>query len=102
MGLGTHIYDLSVGSGRLELKEDDVEDRHRVGGSVEEVVIASVQYPRVAICIFSIVQQCISPVPSCGLRLIVLMFADDVERTCCLQLKLPNAECFRLKVMFGE
>jgi hypothetical protein len=28
---GTHIFDLSVGSGRLELKEDDVEDWHRVG-----------------------------------------------------------------------
>jgi hypothetical protein len=30
------------------------------------------------------------------------MSADDVERTCCLQLKLPNAECFRLNVVFGE
>jgi hypothetical protein len=28
--LGTHIFDLSVSSGRLELKEDDVEDRHRI------------------------------------------------------------------------
>ena len=31
IALGTHIFDLSVGGGRLELKEDDVEDRHRVG-----------------------------------------------------------------------
>ena len=29
---GTHIFNLSMGSGRLELKEYDVEDRHRVVG----------------------------------------------------------------------
>lgn len=28
MALGTHIFDLSVSGGRLELKEDDVEDWH--------------------------------------------------------------------------
>jgi hypothetical protein len=34
----THIYDLSMSSGRLELKEDDVEDRHCVCVRVEDVV----------------------------------------------------------------
>ena len=36
MALYTHIYNLSMGSGRLELKEDDVEDRHREGRSMIE------------------------------------------------------------------
>ena len=31
-----------MGSGRLELKEDDVEDRHRVNGRDEDVVECSV------------------------------------------------------------
>jgi hypothetical protein len=31
-GSGTYILDLGVGGGWLELEEDDVEDRHRVGG----------------------------------------------------------------------
>ena len=30
----THIFNLSMSSGRLELKKNDVEDRHRVGGLV--------------------------------------------------------------------
>lgn len=58
---GTHIFDLSVGSGRLELKEDDVEDRHCVCVRVEDVVETSVRNSRVATCAFSIVQcVCVS------------------------------------------
>lgn len=49
VGPSTYIYNLSVGGGRLELKEDDVEDRH-LG-----VVVASVWYSRAVNCIFSIV-----------------------------------------------
>ena len=28
--VGTHIFDLSVGRARFELKQDDVEDRHDI------------------------------------------------------------------------
>jgi hypothetical protein len=54
-GLDTHIYDLSVSSGRLKLKENDVEDRHLVGGTMEDVV-TSILKPNVAIRVFSILQ----------------------------------------------
>lgn len=50
---GTHIFDLSMGSGRLELKENDVEDRHREGGTM---IGKSFKYSLVATCILSNVQ----------------------------------------------
>ena len=57
----THIYDLSVSSGRLELKEHNVEDRHLVGRRTEDVVVTSIQNSRVATCVFLIVQSvCLS------------------------------------------
>lgn len=53
MASGTHIFNLSMGSGRLELKENDVEDRHREGGTM---IGKSFKYLLVAIFIFSNVQ----------------------------------------------
>lgn len=50
---GTHIFNLSMGSGRLELKENDVEDRHGEGGTMNG---KSFKYSLVATCIFSNVQ----------------------------------------------
>ena len=49
--LDTHIFDLSVGSGRLKLKEDDVEDRHLEGSLMIE---KSFEYWLVSSQIFSI------------------------------------------------
>lgn len=41
-----------MGGGRLELKEDDVEDRHLVGGRIEGVVVTSTSRTR-GLCLLS-------------------------------------------------
>lgn len=69
MVLGTHIFDLSVGGGWLELKEDNVEDRHGWTIRCRQCLVIACITCKVSSPAFDI---CISLVPYCGLRLVVL------------------------------